>query len=234
MHEKRVLIVEDEKMIAELERDYLEASGFEADIAADGREGMRKYVSETYDFIILDVMLPEIDGFELCKAIRMGSDVPVMMVTARKEDVDKIRGLGLGADDYMIKPFSPPEMVARVKAHINMHEKLKTSGKDDRRAEKNEIRIGELRMVPDEYRVYIGEKEVNLVKKEFDLLLFLAMNRGIVFSKDSIFEKVWGMDVVSDSSTVTVHINRIREKLRETDPSHEYIETLWGAGYRAK
>jgi Response regulators consisting of a CheY-like receiver domain and a winged-helix DNA-binding domain len=232
MSEQRILIVEDEQMIAELERDYLEANGFTADIASDGTEGMKKVMSEVYDMVILDVMLPGIDGFEICRAIRMSSDVPVMMVTARKEDVDKIRGLGLGADDYMIKPFSPPEMVARVKAHIAMHERLRTDSADT--VIKNEIKIGNLRIIPQERRVFAGECEINLAKLEFDLLLFLAENPGIVFSKETLFEKVWGLEAMSDNATVTVHINRLREKLKEADPSNDCIETLWGAGYRMR
>jgi len=227
MSEQVILIAEDEQMIAELERDYLEASGYHVDIAADGKECIRKFMSGSYDMVLLDVMLPEVDGFEICRTIRMSSNVPVMMITARKEDIDKIRGLGLGADDYMVKPFSPPEMVARVKAHIGLHERLSGAAPVSDGAYKTKvIRNGELAIHPDEFRVFMGEKEILLVKKEFELLLFFAENLGIVFSKDNLFEKVWGIDAIGDTSTVTVHIKRLRDKLRDAGAEDEYIETV--------
>jgi len=235
MSEQVILIAEDEQMIAELERDYLEASGYHVDIAADGKECIRKFMSGSYDMVLLDVMLPEVDGFEICRTIRMSSNVPVMMITARKEDIDKIRGLGLGADDYMVKPFSPPEMVARVKAHIGLHERLSgTAPVSDGAYKAKVIRNGGLAIHPDEFRVFMGEKEILLVKKEFELLLFFAENLGIVFSKDNLFEKVWGIDAIGDTSTVTVHIKRLRDKLRDAGAEDEYIETVWGTGYRMK
>lgn len=230
---KRVLIIEDDQLIAELERDYLEADEFEAVIRSDGRAGLQEYMKGGYDLVILDVMLPEMDGFELCRIIRRDSEIPVIMITARKEDVDKIRGLGLGADDYMIKPFSPAEMVARVKAHIRIHERLQRGGREEVSAERA-VEIGDFRIDRLRHRVYVGGQEVQLVNKEYELLLFMAENPDIVFSKDALFEHVWGLDAVSDTATVTVHINRLREKI-ERDPAHpQYIETVWGAGYRLK
>ena len=230
---KRVLIIEDDQLIAELERDYLEADDFEAVICSEGRAGLQEYMKGGYDLVILDVMLPEVDGFEICRVIRHDSDIPVIMITARKDDVDKIRGLGLGADDYMIKPFSPAEMVARVKAHIRIHERLK-SGNSTPPVKENAIEIGDLRIDRLKRRVYIGDREVQLVNKEYELLLFMAENPDIVFSKDSLFEHVWGQDAVGGTATVAVHINRLREKIEEDPSNPKYIETVWGAGYRMK
>ncbi|MGI6211996.1 MAG: response regulator transcription factor [Anaerovoracaceae bacterium] len=231
--DKKILIVEDDRLIAELERDYLEADGFEVVIAEDGDKGLSEYMRGCYDLVILDVMLPGKDGFEICRVIRGDSDIPVVMVTARKEDVDKIRGLGLGADDYMVKPFSPAELVARVKAHIRIHERLKSESEPEQRVER-EIDINGLRINTAERRVFLGGEEVHLVNKEYELLLFMAQNPGVVFSKDQIFEHVWGLDSTADTATVTVHINRLRDKI-EKQPSHpKYIETVWGAGYRLK
>ncbi|MGI6176895.1 MAG: winged helix-turn-helix domain-containing protein [Eubacterium sp.] len=231
---KKILIIEDDMMIAELERDYLEANDFEAVIASDGESGMKEFMKGTYDMVLLDVMLPGKDGFELCRIIRSCSDVPIMMVTARKEDVDKIRGLGLGADDYMIKPFSPSEMVARVRAHIRIHEHLKSGDVPDEKQARGTIEIGGLRIEKAGRRVYVDDREVRLVNKEYELLLFLAENPDVVFSRDTLFEKIWGMDAVGDSATVTVHINRLREKIEKDPSSPRYIETVWGAGYRMK
>ena len=178
--------------------------------------------------ILLDVMLPKRDGFEICRILRDQMDVPIMMVTARKDDIDKISGLGLGADDYMVKPFSPSEMVARVKAHIAMHERLKKGPSGSCRA----IVIGEVKIEPDTRRVFVSGREIFLVNKEFELLLFLAENAGIVFSKDTLLDRVWGIDALGDTATVTVHINRLREKMG--DSASQYIETVWGAGYRMR
>ena len=228
---RRVLIVEDDLLIAELERDYLAVEGYEADIAADGLEALNFFHRTEYDMILLDVMLPEIDGFKLCRMMRGEKDIPIMMVTARKDDIDKIRGLGLGADDYMVKPFSPAEMAARVKAHINAYERL-TGGKKERH--RAEINIRDLRIVTCSRRVYVGEKEIILANKEYEILLLLAENPDIVFSKDAIFEKVWGVDAMGDSATVAVHVNRIREKMERDVSDPQYIETVWGAGYRLR
>ncbi len=229
---KKILIVEDDNLIAELERDYLEANGYEAHIEADGRSGLQSFMKDSYDLVILDVMLPGMDGFELCRIIRREKNIPVIIITARRDDVDKIRGLGLGADDYMVKPFSPAEMVARVRAHIEIHERLEKQENVERKEE--EIRIKGLRIVPASRRVFVDGKEISLVNKEYELLFFLASNPDIVFSKDKLFERIWGMDSAGDTATVTVHINRIREKTEKDSENFKYIETVWGAGYRMK
>ncbi len=227
---KHILIVEDDKSIASLQKDYLEINGYEVHIELSGGAGLKEAVSGAYDLIILDLMLPEIDGFEILRRIRENHEVPVLMVSARKEDIDKIRGLGLGADDYITKPFSPNELVARVKAHLKRYERL--SAKNSR--ESNELSIRGLNIVLDSRRVRVNDKEVNLTAKEYDLLLFLAKNPDKVFSKEYLFDSVWGMDHYGDISTITVHIGKIREKI-ETDTSNpQYIETIWGAGYRFK
>ena len=229
---KKVLIVEDDELIINLERDYLIAGDFEVDTALDGKNGLKLYMDNDYDLIILDVMLPEMDGFELCRIIRSESNVPVMMITARKEDIDKIRGLGLGADDYMVKPFSPAEMVARVNAHIKMHQRLESA--DPKSKQVQNIAIKDLKINPETRRVFVNEKEISLVNKEYELLLFLAENPDIVFSKETLFDRVWGMDAIGDTATVTVHINRLREKIEADMSNPKYIETVWGAGYRFK
>ena len=229
---KKILIVEDDELIINLERDYLIASDFEVDTALDGKNGLKLYMDNDYDLIILDVMLPEMDGFELCRIIRNESNVPVMMITARKEDIDKIRGLGLGADDYMVKPFSPAEMVARANAHIKMHQRLESA--DPKSKQVQNIAIKDLKINPETRRVFVNEKEISLVNKEYELLLFLAENPDIVFSKETLFDRVWGMDALGDTATVTVHINRLREKIEADMSNPKYIETVWGAGYRFK
>lgn len=227
---KKILIIEDERSIAELERDYLEIDGFQVDIEEDGEKGLNRGKIGDYDLIILDLMLPRIDGFEICKQIRFEKDIPILMVSAKKEDIDKIRGLGLGADDYITKPFSPSELVARVKAHLSRYERL--MGKTDNK--KEEIRIRGLFIDKASRRVYINNKEVTLTAKEFDLLTLLAMNPNRVFSKEELFERIWDLDSIGDIATVTVHIRKLREKI-EADPSNpQYVETLWGAGYRFK
>ncbi|ABB16202.1 response regulator transcription factor [Carboxydothermus hydrogenoformans] len=224
---KKVLIIEDDRSIAELERDYLEVAGFLVEIAVNGDQGLKKALEEEYDLILLDLMLPGIDGFEVLRKVRAEKDTPVLLVSARREDIDKIRGLGLGADDYITKPFSPSELVARVKAHIGRYERL-TGGR------KNQDLLEFPGLVIDTAarRVFAGDKEVNLTGKEFDLLLFLAKNPNRVFTKEELFERIWGMDSLGDLSTVTVHIRKLREKI-EKDPSNpQYIETIWGVGYR--
>jgi DNA-binding response OmpR family regulator len=224
---KRILIVEDEELIAQLEKDYLEVSGYKVDIATDGEKGLQLGLTGEYDLIILDVMLPLINGFEVCKQIREKHQIPILMVTAKKEDIDMIRGLGLGADDYITKPFKPVELVARVKAHLSRYDRLIGT-----KEYKDEIRIHGLLIDNGSRRVFVHEQEINLTTKEFELLHFLAMNPNRVFSKDHLFERIWGMDAVGDSQTVTVHIRKIREKI-EVEPSNsQYIETVWGAGYR--
>lgn len=229
---KRILIIEDDELIANLEKDYLTANDFEVSVAMDGRAGMEKFMEGHYDLLVLDVMLPGMDGFEICRIVRRESDVPIIMLTARKEDIDKIRGLGLGADDYMVKPFSPAEMVARVKAHIAIHERLKNSTVVQQ--DEKTIQIKDLRIITGSRRVFIGEKEIKLVNKEYELLLFMAENPDMVLSKNMIYNHVWGMDALTDTSTVTVHIKRLREKIEKDQNDPQYIETIWGAGYRMK
>lgn len=226
----KILIIEDDISIAELERDYLEINGFVVEHANTGSKGLKKALTEGYDLIVLDLMLPEMDGFEVCKRIREKLDLPILMVSARKEDIDKIRGLGLGADDYMTKPFSPNELVARVKAHLSRFDRLSKLEKTHH----SELQIRGLRIQMDSRRVTINEQEVILTAKEYDLLLFLAQNPDRVFSKEHLFDKVWGMDSFGDVATVTVHIGKIRDKIEKSTANPQYIETIWGAGYRFK
>ncbi|MBS7361468.1 MAG: response regulator transcription factor [Oscillospiraceae bacterium] len=228
---KKILVIEDEKNIAELERDYLEANGYEVEIALDGKSGLDRALESDFDLVILDVMLPGIDGFEVCRQIRKSKECPVLMVSAKKDEIDKIRGLGLGADDYITKPFSPSELVARVTAHISRYERLTSKGEEP---VNYVINIGNLSIDKNARRVFINDEEVSLTNKEFDLLVFLASNPNVVFSKDTIFDKIWGLDAIGETSTVTVHINRIREKIEDDSSNPQYIETVWGAGYRFK
>ena len=228
---KKILVVEDEKNIAELERDYLEANGYEVEIAFDGKSGLDRALESDFDLVILDVMLPGIDGFEVCRQIRKSKECPVLMVSAKKDEIDKIRGLGLGADDYIAKPFSPSGLVARVTAHISRYERLTSKGEEP---VNYVINIGNLSIDKNARRVFINDEEVSLTNKEFDLLVFLASNPNVVFSKDTIFDKIWGLDAIGETSTVTVHINRIREKIEDDSSNPQYIETVWGAGYRFK
>lgn len=225
----KILIVEEDDLIADLERDYLEANGFEVTVVYDGIEGEKEALSGQYDTLLLDVMLPGKTGFDVCREVRKHSSLPIVMVTAKKEDIDKIRGLGLGADDYIVKPFSPAELVARVKSHIQIHKLLL-----ERQETKEEtgITYGKLTVYPKSRRVLISGEEVILVNKEFELLLFLADNPNIVFSKDTLFDRIWGMDAMGDTATVTVHINRLRDKLEKVDKDCQFIDTVWGAGYR--
>ncbi|MFB6366826.1 DNA-binding response regulator, OmpR family, contains REC and winged-helix (wHTH) domain [Paenibacillus tianmuensis] len=227
---KNILIIEDETSIAELERDYLEINGYRVDMEHSGDEGLKKALTGNYDLIILDLMLPKVDGFEICRKIRDKHDIPILMVSAKKEEIDKIRGLGLGADDYIIKPFSPGELVARVKAHLSRYERLLGS----RAPQTEEIRIRGLLIDKSSRRVFVNNQEVTFTTREFDLLTFLASNPNRVFSKDQLFEHIWGYDSVGDIATVTVHIHKLRDKI-EQDPSNpQYIDTIWGAGYRFK
>lgn len=227
---QKILIIEDDSSIAELERDYMEINGFSVDIEPSGASGLRAALSVDYDLVILDLMLPGIDGFEICRQLRTVKDIPILMVSARKEDIDKIRGLGLGADDYIIKPFSPGELVARVKAHLARFERLRgnTIPKHD------EISIRGLLIDKTSHRVYINNVEVNLTAKEFDLLVLLGSNPNRVFSKTELFERIWGLDSLGDSATVTVHIGKLREKIELVPSNPQYIETIWGVGYRFK
>lgn len=226
----KILIVEDEVAIAELEKDYLELSGFEVEIALNGQEGLDKALEEDYSLILLDVMLPEIDGFEICRQIREKKDTPVLIISAKKDDIDKIHGLGLGADDYITKPFSPSEMVARVKAHLARYERLINAS-----VQKNDIvEIRGLKIDKTARRVYLNGEEKIFTTKEFDLLTFLAENPNRVFSKDELFKEIWDMESIGDIATVTVHIKKIREKIEYSTAKPQYIETIWGVGYRFK
>lgn len=226
----KILIVEDEVSIAELEKDYLELSGFEVDMEHSGDTGLERALKNDYNLIILDLMLPEIDGFEICRRIREQKNIPVLMVSAKKEDIDKIRGLGMGADDYITKPFSPSELVARVKAHLARYERLIGSA-----AKTNEIiEIRGLKIDKTARRVYVNGEEKAFTTKEFDLLTFLAENPNHVFKKEELFNKIWDMESLGDIATVTVHIKKIREKIEFNTSKPQYIETIWGVGYRFK
>ncbi|MGG1659132.1 response regulator transcription factor [Brevibacillus sp. NRS-1366] len=227
---KHILIIEDDAVIAEVEKDYLEASGYAVDVACSGDTGLKKAMQEEYDLLILDLMLPKIDGFEICRQVRMAKNIPILLVSAKKEDVDKIRGLGLGADDHISKPFSLGELVARVKAHLARYDRL--VAENGRRMPKDEIRIRGIRIDKLARKVYVNGEEIVFTSKEYDLLLFLATHPNWVFSKNELFEKIWGLDSLGDIATVTVHISKLREKI-EKDPSKpQYIETVWGVGYR--
>lgn len=224
----RILIVEDDELIAELEQDYLLAEGLESDIVANGAEAVQRFRKKEYSAVLLDLMLPGKSGFDICREIRSQSDIPILLVTAKREDIDKIKGLGLGADDYVVKPFSPVELTARVKAHMQIHRTLKTGNQEE------VISVGQLRIYPGSYRAYKGEQALELTGREFQLLLFLAQNPNIVFSRERIFDSVWGMEAVGDMSTVTVHVNKLRDKIEEDPSKPQYIQTVWGVGYRFK
>lgn len=226
----KILIIEDEEAIADLEKDYLELSGFEVEIQNNGDVGLQEALSKDLDLIILDLMLPGMDGFEVCKRIRDEKNVPILMVSAKKDDIDKIRGLGMGADDYMTKPFSPSELVARVKAHMARYDRL--VGSSPKNSDIVEIRG--LRIDKTARRVYVDGEEKNFTNKEFDLLTFLAENPNHVFTKEELFRKIWGMESIGDIATVTVHIKKIREKIEYDSAKPQYIETIWGVGYRFK
>ena len=226
----KILIVEDEEAIADLEKDYLELSGFEVEVANEGTLGLEKALGGDYDLFILDLMLPGADGFEICRKIRNEKNTPIIMVSAKKDDIDKIRGLGLGADDYMTKPFSPSELVARVKAHLARYDRLIGSA-----AEKNKIiEIRGLKIDTTARRVWVNGEEKTFTTKEFDLLTFLAENPNRVFTKEELFREIWDMESIGDIATVTVHIKKIREKIEFNTAKPQYIETIWGVGYRFK
>ena len=225
---KHILIVEDDRAIRELEQDYLEAAGFAVDTAAEGRKGRELALAKDYDLIVLDIMLPFVDGFTICKAVRAQKETPVLFVTAKQEDGDKVRGFGEGADDYIVKPFSPAEFVARVKAHLARYARLTGV----REAAHRSLAFGALEILPEEHRVFRDGVELALTHRELDLLCFLAENAGLVFSMDQLFEKVWGLDAIGDTATVRVHINRLRDKIEPNPQKPVYIETVWGVGYR--
>ena len=226
----KILIVEDEESIADLEKDYLELSGFEVEVANDGQTGLEKALSGDFDLVILDLMLPGVDGFEICRKVRAEKNTPIIMVSAKKDDIDKIRGLGLGADDYMTKPFSPSELVARVKAHLARYERLIGSAVEENKV----IEIRGLKIDTTARRVWVNGVEKNFTTKEFDLLTFLASHPNHVYSKDELFSEIWDMESIGDIATVTVHIKKIREKIEYDTSKPQYIETIWGVGYRFK
>ena len=226
----KILIIEDEEEIAEIEKDYLEINGFVVDVEYDGEEGVRSALNKDYDLILLDLMLPNISGYDICKRIRVDKEVPILIVSAKKEDIDIIKGLGFGANDYITKPFSPGELVARVKAQVERYNKIIDIGKNDN----DKINIKGLTIDKPSRTVFLNEKEISLTATEFELLYFLASNPNRVFSKDEIFTRVWGIDSFGDVASVVVYIKKLREKLEITPSQQKYIETLWGVGYKFK
>lgn len=231
-----ILLAEDDREIANLERDYLNMSGYEVEIAADGAEAEQMLNQKSYDLLILDIMMPKKSGYDLCREYRDKIDIPILMVTAKTESVDKIRGLGLGADDYVVKPFDPMELVARVKSHLARYDRLtrrsEKNGEEEYDANDYMLQIGDLKIMTKSWKVIRGDEEIHFPNREFELLKYLALNPNIVFSKEHLFERIWGYDYTSDAATVTVHINRIREKIEEDPKNPKIIETVWGAGYR--
>lgn len=224
---KDILIIEDDINIAELERDYLKLNGYKADVVHDGAQGMLKAVSGLYDVIIVDLMLPNKNGYEIIKEVRKKLEIPVIVVSAKSEDIDKIRGLDYGADDYLTKPFSPAELVARIKSHIKRYERLKGNNAS------NEVIVHRgVEINTGAHKVFVNGKEVQMTTKEYELLFFLASNPNIVFSKEQLFDSIWSDEYCGDTATVPVHIQKIRKKIEKNPTSPEYIETLWGTGYR--
>lgn len=226
---ERILIIEDDQDIAFIERDYLEMNGYHVTIASDGIQGCKEALSQPYNLILLDIMLPGMDGFEVCRQLRDKLDIPIVMVTAKREDIDKIRGLGFGADDYVEKPFSPSVLVARVKSRISQYNRLKGTG-----SRKGLITFGDITLNPDTHTVIVRGKEVALPNKEFQLLEFLMINADMVFSKETLYDKIWGMDSLGNTATVPVHINRLREAIEEDPNTPRHLMTIWGVGYKFK
>ena len=226
---KKILIIEDDANICTLEKDYLEANGFEVSTAANGNAGLEKALNENFSLILLDIMLPGIDGMEICRKVREKKDIPILLVSAKKEDLDKITGLSYGADDYIVKPFSPKELVARVIAHISRYERL--TAKNEKNNAKT-IEIGGLKLDGKSRRAFVNGSELVLTNKEFDLLYFLASSPDTVYSKEELFNEIWNYDSIGETSTITVHVNRIRDKIKEVDPTIDFIHTVWGKGYR--
>ena len=229
---KKILIVEDDEDIQMIEEAYLQAAGFQTETVADGTQVKDKLAKTVFDLILLDLMLPGKSGYDVCKEIREEVDIPMLMVTARTESLDKIRGLGLGADDYIAKPFDPAELVARVHANLRQYERLTSKSASHEKKEPEEIHVQDVTIQVNSWKVYKKEKEIKMPHREFELLKFLAVNPNQVFSKEQLFEKIWGYDYVGDSATVMVHINRIREKIEDDSKNHKILETVWGAGYR--
>ena len=227
---KRILIIEDDPQIAMIERDYLAVNDFEAKIAQTGDEGIQEALAEQYDLILLDLMLPGTDGFSVCRKLRETLDIPIIMVTAKQEDIDMIKGLGLGADDYITKPFSPNVLIAHVKANLSQYNRLKKDGHRNM----SEIRAGDIRIQTGSRRVFVQEREIEVKNKEYELLLFLVTNMDMVFNKEMLYERIWGFNALGDNATVAVHINRLREKIEQDPANPKHIQTVWGAGYRFK
>jgi DNA-binding response OmpR family regulator len=225
---KKVLIIEDDPQIAKIERDYLTINNFEADIAETGNDGIQMALTGAYDLIILDLMLPGVDGFGVCRKLRETLDIPIIMVTAKQEDIDTIKGLNMGADDYITKPFSPNVLMAHVKANIAQYERLKQSGGKYA----PEIAIGNIRILDESRRVFVNDKEVDIKNKEYELLLFLIKNSDTIFNRETLYERIWGLDALGDNATVAVHINRLREKIEDEPSNPKHIQTIRGAGYR--
>lgn len=226
----KILIIEDEEEIAEFEKDYLEINGFSVDVEYDGEAGVKSALNKDYDLILLDLMLPNMGGYDICKTIRVNKEVPILIVSAKKEDIDIIKGLGFGANDYITKPFSPGELVARVKAQVERYNKMVDIGKNAN----DKISIKGLTIDKLSRMVFLNEKEISLTATEFDLLYFLASNPNRVFSKDAIFTHVWGMESFGDVASVVVYIKKLREKLETSQTEQKYIETIWGVGYKFK
>ncbi|MGI5901441.1 MAG: response regulator transcription factor [Desulfitobacteriia bacterium] len=227
---EKILIIEDDLSIAELQRDYFEVAGFEVTICPDGEQGLQLLEKESYDLLILDIMLPGLNGLEVLRLLQEEKDIPILLVSAKKDEIDKIKGFNLGADDYITKPFSPGELVARAKAHLRNYKALKERYHGKNSTQKLIIRG--LTIEIEARRVFVNKQEINLAHKEFDLLYYLASNPNRVFSREELFEKLWGLDSLGDASTVTVHIARIREKIEANPSNPQYIETVWGVGYR--
>ncbi len=227
--EKHILIIEDDVYIADLERDYLEINGYKTTVINDGKIGLETALDYDFSLIILDLMLPTMDGFDVCKLIRDKKDIPIIMVTAKKEEIDKVQGFGLGIDDYIVKPFNPSELVARVNAHIARYKRLTEKASTP---PEDTFTVGDLTVDKVARRIFVCGNEVTFTHKEFDLLVFLATHPNVVFSKDALFDRIWGLDAIGETSTVTVHINRIREKIEDDSSNPKYIETVWGVGYR--
>ena len=231
--QKKILIIEDDEDISMIEEAYLAAAGFKTKVVADGSRVNELIDEEKFDLILLDLMLPGKSGYTICREIRDKLDIPILMVTARSESVDKSRGLGMGADDYIPKPFDPAELVARVTANIRQYDRMKERFQNvEEQREPEEIRIKDLRILVNSWKVYKGDQELKFPNREFELLKFLAMNPNIVFSKEKLFEEIWGFDYVGDSATVMVHVNRIRDKIEDDSKNPRILETVWGAGYR--
>ena len=224
----KILIIEDDENILRLEKDYLEANGYQVDFAMDGEVGLNKARTNLYSLILLDIMLPNIDGFEICKSIREVKDIPILLVSAKKDEIDKINGLGFGADDYIVKPFSPSELIARIKAHISRYERLTNQ------PEPVIVSFENLRLNKNSAEAFFNDINLNLTKKEFEVLYLLVSKPDTVYTKQELFEKVWNYDPLGDTSTLTVHINRIRDKIKEVDAKADYVKTIWGRGYRLK